>query len=234
MNINFNQNKYEQSVQGDLNLFFDSDNRIKFNVNTDLKKDNLYAKFINSLDNPEIIRKKFQDFLQKYNQEIQSYSENVWTPSSAYRYCSEFGRVAELEKILINDLEQYKSNGCYLLSYFWMYLRDVVKTRWIEAENIIVKLGARFVYNYAEEVNGGKVPEDMLNQILIKDDDDVLATCKYAISGLDYFAHGYGKLPENLHNQIVAFFMEHPDNKYIKAYLEFIETNSRKAWTACF
>ena len=86
------------------------------------------------------------------------------TPSEAYYKALDAGkRLPELEYIILADS-----------FYSYMYTRNVIQDRWIEAEDIIMKSSGR-CFNYAKYVIKGKLPEKMHNMMLlhaIKDTND--------------------------------------------------------------
>ena len=88
------------------------------------------------------------------------------TPEEAYKKAIIAGkRLPVLEHIVLN-------NSWY--SYF--YARDVIKGRWIEAEDIIMT-DSEDSFDYARDVIKGKLPEKMHNMMLlhaIKDPNDIL------------------------------------------------------------
>ena len=79
------------------------------------------------------------------------------TPQEAYIKCRK--RDKELELIIIKDPE-----------YAYYYAKEVIKGRWIEAENIIAT-SSLYAYFYALKVIKSKLPENMHNAMLIHADD---------------------------------------------------------------
>jgi hypothetical protein len=76
------------------------------------------------------------------------------TPQEAYHKCN--GKInKDLEPIIIK-------NSCY--AYF--YAKDVIKGRWLEAENII-STSPLHIYWYAKYVIRGKLPERMHNAMIL-------------------------------------------------------------------
>lgn len=55
------KNVFEETIQGDFHLVMDT-----FFDNSTGNYNHLWGDFINTLDNPKVVRKKFQKFLQKF------------------------------------------------------------------------------------------------------------------------------------------------------------------------
>jgi hypothetical protein len=106
------------------------------------------------------------------------------TPYEAYIKCE--GKInKDLEPIIIKDskyayhyamqvikgrwieAEQYIIKDPY---YAYFYARDVIKNRWIEAENII-STSSEYAYFYARFIIKGKLPENMHNMMLLHADN---------------------------------------------------------------
>jgi len=90
------------------------------------------------------------------------------TPQEAYYIAYDAGkRLPEIEDIVLTD------------SWFsCCYARDIIKGRWIEAEDFIMNNHARppyYCYFYAVDIIKGKLPQKMHNMMIlhaIKDPDD--------------------------------------------------------------
>lgn len=76
------------------------------------------------------------------------------TPHQAFLICRKHGRNAGLEKIISSNPE-----------YSYYYASDVLKSRWLEAENTTAS-DPKFAYHCAKEVIKGKLPEIMHNAML--------------------------------------------------------------------
>ena len=81
------------------------------------------------------------------------------TPEDAFYKCFKDNKInKDLELIIINDSR-----------YACLYAIDVIKGRWIEAEDII-STDSEWTYLYAKNVIKGKLPENMHNAMLIHAD----------------------------------------------------------------
>jgi hypothetical protein len=82
------------------------------------------------------------------------------TPEEAYNkcYCNN-KQDKRLEKIIIKS--PY---------YAYYYAQNIIKGRWIEAENII-STNSCCTYWYAEDIIKGKLPENMHNMMILHADD---------------------------------------------------------------
>ena len=81
------------------------------------------------------------------------------TPQQAFYKCRDNNkRDKRLEKIIIKNPQ-----------YAYMYARDVIQNRWIEAEDII-STSSCYTYRYSRDVIQGKLPEDMHNVMLLHAD----------------------------------------------------------------
>jgi hypothetical protein len=81
------------------------------------------------------------------------------TPHQAYYKCIP-------NKQRDKDLEQYIIKDSY---YAYFYAKNVIKGRWVEAENII-STSPPHIYWYAIDVIKGKLPENMHNMMLLHAD----------------------------------------------------------------
>lgn len=84
------------------------------------------------------------------------------------------------------------------------------KERNLELE-LVAKNNSRDAYRYARDIIQGR---------WIEAEDTIAAS--------PYYAHLYatnvirGKLPELMHNQMIAHGINNPNNHYVKCYMEFI------------
>lgn len=69
------KNIYEENIQGDFALVMDS----CFDNSTG-DYNHLWSDFINTLDDPKVVRKKFQKFLQEYLNKSVADHEESWLP----------------------------------------------------------------------------------------------------------------------------------------------------------
>jgi hypothetical protein len=118
------------------------------------------------------------------------------TPEEAYEKCN-----GEINK----KLEPFIIKGPYCA---YLYARDVIKDRWIEAEPIIIN-DSSWAYYYARNLIKGRWIEA----------ENIISTnseyaYRYALQVIN------GKLPENMHNAMIAHGIADPNNKYIKRYLK--------------
>jgi len=89
------------------------------------------------------------------------------TPQQAYRKAYEAGkRLPKLEHIVLRSP-----------SHAYLYALDVIKGRWMEAEDLIMNYSLES-YSYAKCVIKGKLPEKMHNMMIlhaIKNSNDIWA-----------------------------------------------------------
>jgi hypothetical protein len=88
------------------------------------------------------------------------------TPEQAYIKCNN-KRNRYLEQYIIKDSH-----------YAYFYALNIIKGRWIEAEDIIAT-NSGYAYLYAREIIKGKLPENMHNMMLLYAD-------KYSKKYFDY------------------------------------------------
>jgi hypothetical protein len=78
------------------------------------------------------------------------------TPQEAYFKCRDNNKIDKrLELIIIKSLQ-----------YAYFYSKEVIKGRWIEAEEFIKK-DAYWAYYYVRDVIKGKLPENMHNAMIL-------------------------------------------------------------------
>ena len=119
------------------------------------------------------------------------------TPAEAYRHCQEHGRNSELEKIIATDPK---------LAFY--YALHVIKSRWIEAEKIIIN-NPGWAYYYARDIIKGRWIEG--ENVIATDPEIAYYYAREVIKG---------KLPENMHNAMIAHGIINPKDKNIKTYLK--------------
>ena len=116
----------------------------------------------------------------------------------AYHFAKENGKLdAQGENVISQDAY-----------YSYNYAFDVIKGRWIEAEEII-KTRPNFAYHYALNVIKGRweLGENTISQ-----------SAKFSY----YYAHIIkNKLPESWHNKMIMLAMN--NDYWAKKYLEFIK-----------
>ena len=90
------------------------------------------------------------------------------TPQQAYRKAYEAGkRLPKLEHIVLRSP-----------SHAYLYALDVIKGRWIEAEDLIMT-NIRMSYFYAKNIIRGKLPEKMHNMMILHGIEDPDGWAKY-------------------------------------------------------
>ena len=122
------------------------------------------------------------------------------TPPEAYIKCMENNkRDKDLELIIITNP-----------SFAYFYARDIIKDRWVEAENII-STDPECAFWYAREIIKDRWIEG----------ENIISTNSYYI--YLYAKHIIkGKLTENMHNAMIL----HAD-RYAKSYFYFIKHQSQ-------
>jgi len=131
------------------------------------------------------------------------------TPEEAYIKC-EYKINKKLELIIIKN--PY---------YAYLYARDVIKGRWIEAEEII-STDSECAYYYSRAVIKGRWTEA----------EDIISTNSYYsfLYSVDVIK---GKLPENMHNAMLVHALREKASEwwtgedFAKLYFNFIKYNTQ-------
>jgi hypothetical protein len=126
------------------------------------------------------------------------------TPHQAFNKCRD-------NKKRDKDLEQYFIKDPF---YACSYAIEVIKNRWIEAEPYIKK-DPIYAYRYAREIIRGRWIE--AEPYIIEHPG---YSCYYALYVIK------GKLPEPMHNAMIAYGIDDTYNNFVKDYIKYIHLSN--------
>jgi hypothetical protein len=149
---------------------------------------------------PYLKNTKSEDNIKNCIETIQNeQKKKEYKPNEYYAYALNKGRCKEGEHIVAQDAK-----------YSYLYAKDVLFGRFVIGEHTISQ-SPKYSYLYAYDIINGRweLGENAISQ-------DIL--CAYSYAKLIN-----SKLPENMHNKMIAHGITDSENLWLKEYFELIE-----------